>query len=150
MSIRTRVWGAACAAAMMCVTVSASADEAVRVSDTADSTAHQPGASPRMVAGVTLMASGGLALAGGTVSYFALSAATDAGGDDPYKGAKTASIVAMVLGGAGLAAGLPLVLTADDDDVAVESDRKQSQHRSASLAPTVSLGIGAAAATWTF
>lgn len=142
MSIRTRVMGAACAAALMFVAASAAAEEVVPVS--------QADTSPKMYAGVALMASGGLALLGGSVSYFALSASTEAGGDDPYKGAKTASIVSMVLGGAGLAAGLPLILIADESDIAVETDKNSSQHRTASLTPTVSVGIGAVAASWTF
>jgi hypothetical protein len=118
-----------------------------------DSADASPSAS--YVGGVTLVSVGGLAASGGLVTYFALSAATDtcegatAGCSDPYKDAKTVSIVTMVLGGAGLAAGIPLLLTAEDSPFA-KNKKKRRRRRTASLKPTVRVGAASASATWKF
>jgi len=108
----------------------------------------------KLYSGAALVTTGGLATIGGTISYFALSASTDdscidARCTDPYKGAKTASIVTLLLGGAGLAAGITLLLTADASETARTKRRRRG--RSASITPTsVTLGAGSAAATWSF
>lgn len=141
MSIRTNLLGAACAAAVLFASSAATADEPM-TPDSADPV--------KLYAGIGLMSAGGVAVLGGGISYFALSATTAPEGEDPYKGAKTASILSMVLGGAGLAAGLPLILTAGPDDVASENDKGMTERNVASLKPTVRVGVGAASASWRF
>jgi hypothetical protein len=104
----------------------------------------------RLAAGITLLSAGGLAAVGGTVGYFALSASNgercNAGTCvDGHKNGKTASILSMVLGGAGLAVGLPLILTADGEGFGI--GKRKRRH---AAVPEVRLGLGAGTATWSF
>jgi len=104
----------------------------------------------RLAAGISLLGAGGLAAAGGTISYFAFSASNgehcDAGGCvDTHKNAKTASILSMILGGAGIAVGIPLVVTADGEGFGLGKRRRRT-----AWIPEVRVGLAAGTATWTF
>ncbi|MEZ4437583.1 MAG: hypothetical protein R3B72_00720 [Polyangiaceae bacterium] len=120
-----------------------------------DASAQEPtsadgGTSPRFIAGLSLVSAGGLAALGGTVSYFALSATTKddcAAGEchDPHKAGKTASVLSMVLGGASLAVGLPLLLTSDGEGFGLGKKRPRN-----AFVPELRVGLGAASATWSF
>ena len=104
----------------------------------------------RLAAGISLLGAGGLAAAGGTISYFAFSAQSgercdDAGCVDTHKNAKTASILSMVLGGAGIAVGIPLVVTADGDGFGLGKRRRRTD-----WVPDVRVGLGGGTATWEF
>jgi hypothetical protein len=116
--------------------------------------------SPSYYGGVALSSVGGLGAAGGLISYFVLSAATDScaqreGCRDEYKTGKTASVVALVLGGASLAVGIPLVLSAADSPLAKNKRDKKRRAKGtppavSALKPTVRVGAASASATWTF
>ena len=104
----------------------------------------------RLVAGISLLSAGGLAAAGGTITYFALSASNGehcdaAGCVDQHKNAKTASVLSMVLGGAGLAVGLPLILTSDGEGFGLGKERRRH-----AFVPEVRVGVGAGTVTWSF
>lgn len=104
----------------------------------------------QLAAGISLLSAGGLAAAGGTISYFAFSASNgdrcDADGCvDTHKNAKTASILSMVLGGAGVAVGIPLVITADGEGFGLGKRRRRT-----AWIPEVRVGLGAGSATWSF
>ena len=104
----------------------------------------------RLAAGISLLGAGGLAAAGGTISYFAFSASNgercdDAGCIDTHKNAKAASILSMVLGGAGIAVGIPLVITADGEGFGLGKRRRRT-----AWVPDVRVGLGGGTATWEF
>jgi len=62
---------------------------------------------------------------------------------DVFKTEKTGSILAVVLGGAALGVGIPLMLTAADD---APSD---AQRRGADV-PVLRVGVGGGSLTWRF
>ena len=108
-----------------------------------DSPMEQPVDTAKLYAGISLISAGGLATLGGGISYFALSASTPESGVDPYKSGKTGSILAMVLGGAAIGAGIPLILTSDNGDQAATTDKNSAK-------PTVRVGAASASAAWSF
>ncbi|RLB51946.1 MAG: hypothetical protein DRI90_22575 [Deltaproteobacteria bacterium] len=110
----------------------------------------------KLAAGISLLGLGSLSVLGGGVAYTVLSAQTrsDCGGGsltcvDEHKTGKSASIVAMVLGGAGLATGIPLIIGSRDSS---ETGRrgKRVVGGSAVLAPELRVSVGAASLTWSF
>ena len=105
----------------------------------------------RLVAGVLLLGAGGLAAIGGGIGYSVLSAQTDscagatAGCVDENKSGKSASIVALVLGGAGVAAGIPLIITGSGSSFGSWRNDK----RNAAI-PELRVGVAAGSVTWSF
>ena len=106
----------------------------------------------KLAAGLALLGAGSLAAIGGGVAYTAYSADTDpcaaatAGCSDPHKGGKNASIVALVLGSAGVAVGIPLIITSTDSD----HGARKRKSRTAAFLPDVHLGAGSASLSWRF
>jgi hypothetical protein len=145
MRISTAIAGALLGTALLVSPNASAQDDASRAS--LDGTETD---TVKLAAGISLIGAGGLAAVGGTISYFAFSASNgeqcDAGSCvDTHKNAKTASILSMVLGGAGLAVGIPLVITADGEGFGLGKRRRRN-----AWVPEVRVGLAAGSATWTF
>lgn len=138
------------ASALVAAALSASPDASAQDDAPAVSLDGEETNTARLAAGISLLGAGGLAAAGGTISYFVFSARNgercdDAGCVDTHKNAKTASILSMVLGGAGIAVGIPLVVTADGEGFGLGKRRRRT-----AWVPEVRVGLGGGTATWEF
>jgi hypothetical protein len=109
-----------------------------------------------LAAGISLLGLGSLSAIGGGVAYTILSAQTngDCGASAPtcvdeHKRGKSAGIVAMVLGGAGVAVGIPLIIASSDGSDTGKRN-KRADGGSAVLAPELRVSVGAASLTWSF
>jgi hypothetical protein len=115
----------------------ASAALVVAIEARAETTSSADDSSNATIAGYALLATGGATAAAGAIAYTALSARTPeecaAGAcDDSYKTEKGASIVAMVVGGAGVAVSIP-VLIASKREALVGKRKRSTPKRDARL-----------------
>lgn len=91
-------------------------------------------------AGVALVATGSAGALGGSIAYFALGSQAS---EDPagYRTEKTASVLALVLGGAAIAGGVPLIIS---------FTRANPAAPPATARPQVQVGLGAASLAWSW
>jgi len=109
-----------------------------------------------LAAGLGLLGMGGLSMVGGGVAYVTLSAQTTDGCEasatacvDEHKAGKSAGILAMVLGGAAVAVGIPIVIGSTDSS-GTGKHKQGAAGGSAVLAPELRVSVGAASLTWSF
>ncbi len=109
-----------------------------------------------LAAGLGLGGVGSLSAVGGGVAYVTLSAHTSEGCEasstacvDEHKAGKSAGILAMVLGGAAVAVGIPLII-GSMESLGKGEHQRGAAGGSAVLAPELRLAVGAASLTWSF
>jgi hypothetical protein len=106
---------------------------------------------PRLVAGTALLSVGASATLAGGVAYTVLGARTQPCDDssciDPDATAKKGSLVGMLLGGAAMAAGIPLILTSVTTK---RKDGKTSGAKEIAALPVLRVGPASASLTWSF